>query len=132
MGIGARGWANYLTGPVDLAHGWRKHNASANFQTWNIPISHVLREPGIYRLTLDRAGGVGSNNIIINAMAVEVGGKTVWLHVKEVRPRIEEIMALPAAGANKAILRIQAKGDGGTDSYGSITLEPFFLRRAKQ
>ncbi len=132
MGLGARGWTNYLTGPADLVYGWRNQNVTAEYSTWNIPISDVLSEPGFYRLKLEQAGSIGSKNIVIRSLAVEVNGKAVWSVNKELRPTIEEVIELPAAGTGRAVLIIQAKGDGGTDSYGTIILEPFYLRREKK
>jgi hypothetical protein len=132
MGIGAQRWATYLTGPVDLEYGWRKQNVQANFATWEIPISEKMGRAGFYRLKLAKGYfGTGSNNLVIRSLKIEIDGKTVWSVDKEFRPTFEEIIELPELGTGKAILKIDAKGDGGTDSYGNITLEPYYLRPVK-
>ncbi len=60
----------------------------------------------------------------------EIDGNTGWSNDKQFRPPFEEMIELPELGKSQAILKIDAHGAGGTDSYGAFTFEPFYLRPA--
>jgi len=128
LGLGAQRWARYQTGPADLEFGWRKQNVQTKYTTWEIPISHKLGQPGFYRLRLEYAWGVPAQQISIRALMIDIDGKTVWSRNEVVHPKFEEIIELPALGKGTAILKLEVKGDRGTNSHGRITLEPYYLR----
>ncbi len=127
MGLGAQGYAEFFTGPVDLKYGWRPHHVQQDLSTWEVDITSQVGEAGFYRLELNRYWNVGRHNIKVKSLTILMNGEQVWSADKPMKPKIEEIVELPQAKGRQVLLRIEAQGDGGTDSAGTISMKAYYL-----
>ncbi|MBA4030320.1 MAG: hypothetical protein C0478_05425 [Planctomyces sp.] len=127
LGLGAQGYAEFFTGPVDLKYGWRPHHVQQEWTTWEVDVTPQIGAAGFYQLELNRYWNVGKNNISVKSIVIEMNGEKVWSRDKEGKPNFEEIVELPEVKGRKVMLKIEAKGERGTDSSGTISIKPYYI-----
>lgn len=133
MGRAAKRIGLRFVGPPSLDFGWFPRHGNTESQEWIIEASEAFPAPGEYTLTL--AGTKGKSSLHIQSVLLVDGNRTIAesteaMTVGPTSPQASIRLHVPRA-LRHPILKITCRTEPGTDSTGTITLEPSTDRGAK-